>query len=54
VTKPVPVQMFEEITGFRATMVVAESRGSFKITTKCKQKFLIKQVGPDLEVIKCR
>jgi len=45
--------MFEEVTGFRAILVNADSRDFLVVETKCGSKFMIKQVGPDLEVIKC-
>ena len=53
VIKPVPVQMFEEFTGFRAILIAEEPRGFLAITTKCQKKFRIRQVGPDLEVYRC-
>lgn len=52
--KPVSVQMFEEFTGFRAILIVEEPSGFLQITTKCQKIFTIRQVGPDLEVIRCK
>jgi len=45
--------MFEEVTGFRVRMIIADSRGYLVVETNSGDKFMIKQVGPDLEVIKC-
>ncbi len=53
VVKSPMVQMFEELTGFRAIMYSAEPCGSTQIKTKCNKLFLIRQDGPNLEVIRC-
>ncbi len=51
--KSVIVQMFEELAGIRVIMESTGPDGSVLVTTQCGRRFLLKQVGPDLEVIEC-
>ena len=52
--KPIIIEMFEELTDFRVIMKNTGIGDSLEITTKCQKKFIIRQDGPNLEVIKCK
>ena len=51
--KPVIVQMFEELTDNRCIMVISRPNGSSQIETQDGERFVVRQVGHNLEVVKC-
>lgn len=46
--------MFTECTDLRVIMVTALPDGSWRIDAEGGDVFKVRQIGPDLEVIKCK